>query len=250
MTDLSIVVPAYNEAARICPTLRDIASFAASYDGTVEVIVVDDGSSDATAEVARRSGCDGLTVIRTSVNMGKGHAVRTGMLAATGELRLFTDADGSTHIDELRTLEDAMDRQGGSGICFASIAVPGAEVEVAQRGLRPAAGRIGNRIIQALALPGVHDSQRGFKLFSGDVADDLFSLGRVDGWAFDVEILAMARSRGIPMTEVPVAWKHKDDSRVTAMSYLTTLADVIGVRWRLATGAYAPAVLPVLEGSS
>ncbi|MDX2345218.1 MAG: glycosyltransferase family 2 protein [Acidimicrobiia bacterium] len=237
MTALSIIIPAYNEEFRIGSTLESIAQFVSTQPDT-EVIVVDDGSSDATSTVAHESRCPNLQVIRTEQNIGKGHAVRTGMLAATGDYRLFTDADGSTPISELAHLEAAMDEMDGSGIAFASIAVPGAEVEQKQAGLRPAAGRFGNWLIRKIALSDVHDSQRGFKLFSAEVADTVFSRSVVNGWAFDVEVLAMARHLGFQIAEVPVVWTHKDDSRVTPLSYLTTFAEVIAVRWRLARGGY------------
>ncbi len=238
MTLLSIVIPCYNEEKRLAPTLEAIADYVAGRVGDTEVIVVDDGSSDATSEVARSSECPNLTVIRVPANRGKGHAVRAGMLAAAGDLRLFTDADGSTSIEELATLEKALDEIGGSGIAFASIGTPGATVSQAQRGLRPAAGRFGNWLIRVIALPGVLDSQRGFKLFSATAADDVFSRAVVDRWAFDVEALAVARHLGFEIVEVPVTWAHKDDSRVTALSYLATFADVIRIRWRLLRGLY------------
>lgn len=237
MTALSIIIPAYNEEFRIGSTLESIAQFISTHPDT-EVIVVDDGSADATSTVAHTSSCPNVRVMRTEQNIGKGHAVRTGMLAATGDYRLFTDADGSTPISELAHLEAAMDEMDGSGIAFASIAVPGAEVEQKQAGLRPAAGRFGNWLIRKIALSDVHDSQRGFKLFSAEVADTVFSRSVVNGWAFDVEVLAMARHLGFQIAEVPVVWAHKDDSRVTPLSYLTTFAEVIAVRWRLARGDY------------
>jgi dolichyl-phosphate beta-glucosyltransferase len=170
--------------------------------------------------------------------MGKGHAVRIGMLAASGDRRLFTDADGSTPIGELGHLQQELDGIGGSGVAFASIAVPGAEVVRAQVGLRTTAGRLGNRLIRAIVLPGVSDSQRGFKLFSADAAEATFSRCVVDGWGFDVETLVLASSLGFKTVEVPVAWTHMEDSRVTPLSYFTTFAEVLGVRWRLLRGTY------------
>lgn len=238
MTTLSIIVPAYNEEHRIGPTLDSIAAVAAARPGEVEVIVVDDGSRDATSAAVAASSCPNLRVIRTEHNMGKGHAIRVGMMEAEGDLRLFTDADGSTPIGELARLEGELEQIGGSGVAFASIAVPGADVARTQAGLRPAAGRLGNWLIRLIALPGVYDSQRGFKLFSADAAEEIFGRCVVDGWAFDVEALALARHLGFDTVEVPVKWAHKEDSRVTALSYLVTLAEVVGVRWRLSRGGY------------
>ena len=235
--DLSIIVPAYNEEHRLGETLADIARFVDGRTESVETIVVDDGSVDATSAVAHAADL-APTVIRLDTNRGKGHAVRVGMLAATGSVRLFTDADGSTPIDEYDKLRAALDAIGGRGVAFASVAVDGANVLTPQRGLRPAAGRLGNRLIQSLVLPGVSDSQRGFKVFSDDAAIAIFERCVIDRWAFDVEVLGVARSLGIPFAEVPVTWMHKDDSRVTAGSYLTTLWDVVALRWRLARGVY------------
>jgi glycosyltransferase involved in cell wall biosynthesis len=238
MTDLSVIVPAYNEAQRIGLTLESIATFVSGQVGHVEVIVVDDGSIDATGEVVAASACPNLRTIRVDHNMGKGHAVRIGMLAASGDRRLFMDADGSTPISELGRLQQELDEIGGSGVAFASIAVPGADVVRAQAGLRTTAGRLGNRLIQTIALPGVSDSQRGFKLFSADAAEAIFSQCVVDGWGFDVEALVFATILGFETVEVPVVWTHMEDSRVTPFSYVTTFAEVLGVRWRLLRGTY------------
>jgi dolichyl-phosphate beta-glucosyltransferase len=243
---LSIILPCFNEEQRLGSTLEAIADYLEGTEGTAEVIVVDDGSSDATSEVAEASRCPNLRVIRLEENRGKGHAVRVGMLDAVGELRLFADADNSTPIAELDKLESALRQAGGSGVAFASIAVPGADVEQRQAGIRPLAGRFGNWLIQLIALPGVSDSQRGFKLFSADAATAVFSDSTIDRWAFDVEVLALARDKGFALVEVPVRWAHKDDSRVTALSYLSTLIDVVRIRLRLRgtrRGATARAVI-------
>ena len=238
MTVLSVVVPAYNEERRIGPTLDSIEAFISGQEESTEVIVVDDGSTDATCEVVAASGYSNVRIIRIDRNRGKGHAVRIGMLAASGDRRLFMDADGSTPIGELQRLQQELDGIGGSGVAFASIAVPGAEVLRAQVGLRTAAGRLGNWLIQAIVLPGVNDSQRGFKLFSADAAEAIFPRCVVDGWGFDVEALVLANRLGFGTIEVPVSWTHVEDSRVTPLSYFATFAEVVGVRWRLLRGTY------------
>ena len=247
MIDLSIVIPAYNEEDRLGETLREVASFVDSYPGSTEVIVVDDGSVDRTASVAASNGELGVRVIRSALNRGKGHAVRTGMLAATGKLRLFTDADSSTSMDQYDALATALPDDGRCGIAIASIGVPGADVVVPQRGLRPLAGRFGNAIIRLTAVSGIKDSQRGFKLFTGDAADDIFARCVIDRWAFDVEALAIARELSISVSEVPVRWMHKDDSRVTALSYVATLFDVLRIRRRIWTGVYRSARRPSVD---
>jgi dolichyl-phosphate beta-glucosyltransferase len=238
MTSLSIVVPAYNEEKRLVPTLESLIDFAKARAAETEIIVVDDGSTDATAAVSSEIGGDDVKVISYPVNKGKGHAVRTGMLAASADHRLFTDADGSTPIEEYATLATSLDAIGGRGVAFGSVAVGDAEVARSQSALREASGKLGNLIIRALALPGVHDSQRGFKLFSADAAEAVFSICVVDGWGFDVEALALARRLDFPIVEVPVTWTHIDGGSITPMAYLTTLSDVAGLRWRLIRGAY------------
>lgn len=238
MTGLSIIVPCYNEEQRLGPTLDEISDFIAGRPEQVEVIVVDDGSVDDTAAIAESHSCPGLRVVRYEVNRGKGYAIRTGMLAASGDLRLFTDADGSTPMSEFGKLENALATMTNPGVAFASVGLGGAEVIQKQAGLRPLAGRIGNWLIRLLAVPGIRDTQRGFKLFTSAAAEEIFSLCVVDRWAFDVEVLAVANHLGYDLSEVAVTWVHKDDSRVTALSYLTSLADVVRIRWRLLSNRY------------
>jgi len=234
MIDLSIIIPAYNEEDRLGATLSEIAAYLEPVGDHVEVIVVDDGSTDSTVALAHGwSDRLPMQVLETPRNRGKGHAVRLGMLAATGAIRVFTDADGSTPIDELDRLIEALGAGGGSGVAFASIAVDGATVLSPQSRLRSFAGRAGNWLIQLMILPGVADSQRGFKVFSGDAAEYVFSQAVVDGWAFDVEALALARQGGYSLSEVPVRWEHRLASRVKASSYVTTLWEVWKIRRRI-----------------
>lgn len=246
MTELSIIIPAYNEEARLGATLDEIADYLHTSGKSAEVIVVDDGSQDGTVALAH-GWSDHLTlrVIESPRNMGKGHAVRIGMLAATGNRRLFADADGSTPIAELDALDAALDDLGGHGVAFASVALPNSVVLSPQSRLRSFAGRVGNRLIQLMMLPGVQDSQRGFKLFSADAAEAAFSTATVDGWAFDVEVLAMARHAGFALTEVAVTWEHRLASRVKASSYLTSLWEVWLIRRRVGRAAAVAAPAPV-----
>lgn len=238
MTSLSVIVPAYNEELRLAPTLRSLLAFAEDRTDDTEIIVFDDGSVDKTQDVAREVGGSAVRVIRTPVNRGKGHAVRKGMLAASGEHRLFTDADGSTPISQYDSLRIALGAIGGSGVAFGSIGVEDAQVDQPQRGLRPALGKLGNLFIRAMALPGVHDSQRGFKLLSADAAEAVFSRCVIDGWGFDVELLTLARRFDFAAVEVPVTWAHVDGGSITSLAYVTTLKDVARVRWRLMRRAY------------
>ena len=242
MKDYSIVIPAYNEEQRLGDTLAEIASFLETAAVDAEVIVVDDGSEDDTVALAQ-SWTDrlDLRVITSERNFGKGHAVRVGMLAARGRRRLFADADGSTPIDELIALSAALDTLGGEGVAVASIALPGSKVLSPQSRLRSFAGRVGNWLIQLMVLPGIKDSQRGFKLFSAAAADAAFNEAELDGWAFDVEVLAKARHAGFRLVEVPVTWEHRLASRVRASSYVSSLLEVWKVRQRIGK---APALVP------
>lgn len=234
MTDYSIVIPAYNEEQRLGDTLAEIAGYLERTGRKAEVIVVDDGSTDDTIALANGwSDRLPIKIISSERNFGKGHAVRLGMLAATGERRLFTDADGSTPIEELDSLDQALDELGGEGVAIASIALPGSNVLSPQSKVRSFAGRLGNWLIQIMALPGIKDSQRGFKLFSASAAEAAFAPAELDGWAFDVEALVLARHAGYAVVEIPVTWEHRLASRVRASSYLTSLLEVWKVRRRI-----------------
>lgn len=233
-TRLSIVIPAYQEEARLGRTLVEVADVVAGLERPVELIVVDDGSTDRTVAVASAElhRFPAARVIRSPENRGKGHAVRVGMLAATGDLRLFMDADGSTDLGEVGRFVAEFDRRPDPAVLIASIGHPQSQV-TPQPWIRQLGGRVANRAIRLLVLPGIADTQRGFKLFPGPAADALFAEATVDGWLFDVEVLALARFAGWPVVELPVRWEHREASRVTAASYLTTLVDLLRIRLRL-----------------
>lgn len=236
MRDLSIIIPAYNEEHRIGETLESIASYLDARGMDDEVIVCDDGSTDNTVGVVESysDSFERLTVLVGQRNVGKGHAVRRGMLTGTGRHRLFLDADNSTDVHELDRLFAAAAKEPVEpAVVIGSVAVAGSDVTVKQPGIRSQLGRLGNRIIQWLVLPGIEDSQRGFKLFTGEASDAIFRRCQTDGWAFDVEVLALARAKGYHILEVPVTWEHRDDSRVEATAYLTTLLEIGRIRLRL-----------------
>ena len=230
---LSVVVPAYNESSRLPATLVRLRAYLDSAAEPYEVIVVDDGSADDTAEVADRAATSWpqLRVLRLASNQGKGAAVRAGMLAATGELRLFSDADLSAPIEELPKL-----RQHLSPTCHVVIgsrAVSGAVIETHQPGRREMMGRTYNRLLQLVALPGLHDTQCGFKLFTADAATACFEPLRTLRFGFDAEVLLRARRLGLGIAEVPVRWGHREDSRVNAMrDSLRTLYELLVLRFK------------------
>jgi glycosyltransferase involved in cell wall biosynthesis len=215
---LSVVVPAYNEADRLPPTLEAIRRHLDGSDETYEVIVVDDGSRDGTAETAERlcSSWPQLQVIRLDRNRGKGAAVRAGMLRARGEHRLFSDADLSTPIDELPRLRAEL--RGRCAVAIASRGAKGARIAVHQQWRREFMGRTYNRLLRLLVLPGIHDSQCGFKVFTAEAAVACFEPLRTLRFGFDAEVLLRARRKGWAIAEVPVnGWRHVEASRVHAV---------------------------------
>ena len=213
---LSVVVPAYNEADRLPPTLSRLRQYLDGLGEEYEMIVADDGSRDDTVELAERTaaGWPQQRVLRLE-HQGKGAAVRAGMLAARGNPRLFTDADLSTPIDELPRLREQL--QGRCAVAIASRALPQSEIEVHQPGRRETMGRMYNRLLRLVALPGLHDTQCGFKLFTAEAAVACFEPLRTLGFGFDAEVLLRARRQGWTIAEVPVRWSHKEDSRVSPL---------------------------------
>jgi dolichyl-phosphate beta-glucosyltransferase len=222
---LSIVIPAFNEAGRLPRTLGRVAAFLRDFGRAHEVLVVDDGSVDATAEKARAAGA---TVLRSERNRGKGHAVRRGMLLARGQRRLMTDADLSTPIEELTRFLEKMDE--GCDVVIGSRALPGANIEVHQPWFRENTGRLYNLFARAVALPGLHDTQCGFKLWSAAAARDAFAAARLDGFTFDVETLYLARKRGYRIAEIPVTWRNDAATRVGLRGGSAAFADLLRIR--------------------
>ena len=230
---LSVVIPAFNEAERLPKTLGRVTAFLRDWGRTHEVLVVDDGSTDETGHKAREAG---VTLLRNDRNRGKGHAVRRGMLEARGERRLMTDADLSTPIEELPRLVARMD--DGFDVVIGSRAVPGANIEVHQPWYRENTGRLFNLFVRGLALPGLHDTQCGFKLWSVRAAREAFSAARLDGFSFDVEALYVARKRGYRIAEIPVTWRNDAASRVGLRGGSLAFPDLLRIRWYDWMGRY------------
>ena len=238
--DLSIVVPAFDEELRLGPTLHEIVEYGRGRGLVFEVVVVDDGSRDGTATLVRRIGqlAPEVRLIRAGHNHGKGYAVRTGVLNTTGDLVLFADADGATPIAELERLERAV-RQGAE-VAIGSRSLRGEGVTVTARWYRRAMGRTFHALVRLLTVRGITDTQCGFKLFRGPVAQELFSRAQMNGFSFDVELLMLAQGRGYQVAEVPVNWTHKPGSRIRLVRDSLLMArDIFRIRGNLARGAYA-----------
>ena len=221
---LSVVIPAYNEAGRLPATLERIASYLRAEVRAFEILVVDDGSADDTAERARAclAGEPGGRVLSLPENRGKGAACRRGVLAARGDRILICDADLSTPIEEERRLRAPL--CAGADVVIGSRAHPEARIEVRQARLREAAGRGLNRIMRWLGLTQFRDTQCGFKLFRREAAHTLFAESRIDGFLFDLEILMLAKRRDLAIVEVPVEWHNDPDSRVRVLRGLPSIA--------------------------
>lgn len=242
---LSVVIPALNEASRLPGTLADVLDYLARRDYGAEVIVVDDGSTDGTADLVRRWPAPAvpLRVLAHSDgrNHGKGAAVRLGLAAARGRYRLFMDADNSTTLEHVERFWPFFAR--GYDVVIGSRDVAGAEVVVHQPWLKELGGKVGNVIIRMLAAPGIADTQAGFKAFSAASIDDLLPHLTIDRWGFDVELLVAARCRGYRIKEVPIVWRNHAASTVPRSAYLQVLGEVWRIRRQRQRGHYArPAV--------
>jgi dolichyl-phosphate beta-glucosyltransferase len=212
---LSVVIPAYNEEARLGGTLQATLAYLDAHAPSFELIVVDDGSTDKTAKIveAVQATRPEVKLLSYGGNRGKGYAVRFGMLRASGQRILFCDADLATPIEEIEKLNAALDE--GYDIAIGSRDVKGSQLIKHQSFLREHGGKAFNQLVQRLTVPGIHDTQCGFKLFTRSAAQSVFSRCQIDHFAFDVELLYIARRLfGLRIAEVPIRWAHQEGSKV------------------------------------
>lgn len=235
--DASLVVPAFHESARLPRTIPEILDFIHRHDRAWEVRIVDDGSADDTLAVARRFAEEDVHVVaQAEPHRGKGGAVRAGMLAARAPARVMCDADMSMPVTMVDRLLGAL--RGGADVAIASREVPGAR-RIDEPELRHVMGRVFNGVVRTLILPGIADTQCGFKGFTARAAETLFRRSMVEGFAFDVEVLYLARRAGLRVEEVPIDWVHDSDSRVNALrDTRRMLAEIARIRLNGALGYY------------
>lgn len=211
---LSIIIPAHNEETRLPQTLLQVQAFLRQLEAPAEVLIVENGSRDQTRQIAEAFAQTNPAFRALHNNLpGKGRAVQTGMLAAQGKYRFFADADLSMPIEEVRRF---LPPQVDVPIAIASREAPGA-VRYNEPLHRHITGRVFNTLIRSLVLPGLHDTQCGFKLFREDVCESLFRRQTLMGWSFDVELLYIASRRGLPILEIPIPWYFNPESKVSVL---------------------------------
>ncbi|MGE0704704.1 MAG: dolichyl-phosphate beta-glucosyltransferase [Vicinamibacterales bacterium] len=234
---LSVVVPAYNEERRLESTLEALRTHLSTQPWDWEVRVVDDGSQDGTVGIAERFALDDpRIVLQREPHRGKGGAVKAGLMAARGDYRFICDADLSMPVEELRRFLPPVAPEF-------DVAIGSREGKLARRvgepAYRHAMGRLFNHLVQRLALPGIEDSQCGFKMFTADAVDAIFPLTTVDGWAFDVEVLTIAREQKMTIVEIPIEWHFRDESRLSMVrDGWRMLSEIARIRARRLRGLY------------
>ncbi|MDP3093461.1 MAG: glycosyltransferase family 2 protein [bacterium] len=236
---LSVIIPAYNEERRLPKTLGEIDVYLKRQTFDYEIIVVSDGSKDGTAAVVRglASVIQNLRLIDNKENHGKGYVVRQGLLGAGGDYRLFTDADNSTAISEIEKMWPELEK--GIEIVIGSRDIKGAIIEPPQPFYRVMLGNIFNLIVQAiLGLWGIWDTQCGFKIMSASACQKILPKCRIDRWAFDPEILVLAKKMGYKIGQTPVRWANDPESKVKFKGMVRMLLEVLQIRWNMIRGRY------------
>ncbi|PJE50800.1 MAG: hypothetical protein COV29_03605 [Candidatus Yanofskybacteria bacterium CG10_big_fil_rev_8_21_14_0_10_36_16] len=245
---LSIIIPAYNEENRIEKTLKSVDNYLSIQDYDYEILVVNDGSKDNTADVV--SGLSeqirGLRLIDNKDNHGKGWVVKQGMLEAKGDIRLFMDADNSTTVNHIGQFWKYFSGRGGSAfggyegydVVIGSRRIEGSDIAAKQPWLRDFLGGVFRLIVHTLVPLGVNDSQAGFKAFTAEATKIVFSKQTIFRWAFDVEILAIAKKSKLKIKEAPIKWINDEESKVRLKGMIQMLLEVLQVRINLWFGKY------------
>ncbi len=238
MNKLSVVIPAYNEEHRIAQTLASVSEYLKKQPYDYEILVVNDGSKDSTAKavLSLESQIPNLRLIDNRENHGKGWVTKQGMLAATGDVRLFMDADNSTKVDEVSKMLPFFSQ--GNDIVIGSRRIKGSVIAIHQPWFRDFLGGVFRFIVHTLVPLNVTDSQCGFKTFSGKAAQTVFSRQTVFRWAFDVEILAIARRHKLKIAEVPITWVNDAESHVKFSGEVNMLLEIFKTRLNLWAGKY------------
>ena len=216
MPFLAVIVPAFNEEERIGPTLERMHEYFSDKPYTWQIVVVSDGSSDKTVETVRAfaSDHDGVSVVDSRPNRGKGYVVRRTMLETEAENLLFSDADLATPIEEIEKLMPAL---GSADIAIGSRPLKDSQLEIRQPWYREMLGRVFNKAVQMIGIKGIQDTQCGFKVFKSAVAKDVFKRCKLDGFGFDFEALMVAKDLNYTIAEIPVRWRHQEGSKVVLM---------------------------------
>ncbi|MFA6097815.1 MAG: dolichyl-phosphate beta-glucosyltransferase [Candidatus Paceibacterota bacterium] len=235
---LSVILPAYNEEKLIRSTLNEVCGYLSAQNYTSEIIIVNDGSVDGTAKILDDivRNAKNMKVINNPENRGKGYSVRRGMLEAGGKYRLFMDADNSTDIKEIKKFLELL--EGGVDAVIGDRTLENSVILLHQPTYKKILGNIGNVFIRSLTVPGIKDTQCGFKCFTGKLVRDVFPVLGIDRWAFDVEILALALKRGYRIKNIPVVWKNRSESKVKVIDYVLTFADLVRIKINLLTNKY------------
>jgi dolichyl-phosphate beta-glucosyltransferase len=234
---VSIVIPAYNEEARLDSTLQALTTYLDRQPWDWEVRVVDDGSLDATCQVAeRRASTTPRIVLQREPHRGKGGAVKAGLLEASAQYRFICDADLSMPVSELpRFLPPALT---SFDVAIGTREGHGAR-RIGEPLIRHVAGRMFNYAVQQLTVPGIEDTQCGFKMFTDAAVNAIFPLVTVDGWAFDIEVLCIARAKGLRIVEVPIEWHYRRESQVSLLrDGVGMMREMLRIRARAARGEY------------
>jgi glycosyltransferase involved in cell wall biosynthesis len=236
---VSIVIPAFNEAARIGSTISRIQEFLGEFPFPHELIIVDDGSADDTAKIVEQSRAPGLRLLHNDANHGKGHAVRQGVLASRGDYVLFTDADLSAPIEELVKLLDVALKENAD-VVIGSRAVDRSMIAKRQSLLRESGGIVFNLVVRMLLGLRLQDTQCGFKLFKRDRMENIFKKQTIPGFGFDPELLFLAAKSNLKIREVPVRWSHAEGSKIRFLrDGIRMFLDLVRIRWNYLQGRYS-----------